>query len=134
MFKQKAIEEALTLLKENGFEVPEPVAKKNKSRTSSDMLFGEKDSSNKKREVKKASKEDDAVSVYSGKTNKTSKSGRFEAKYKVGDRTTSGSIIKKVREEDWKFVRKDQKGNSYFECVQCSKQMRNDNRRTHVCV
>jgi hypothetical protein len=79
----------------------------NQSRTSSDILFGEKGSSNKKREVKKASKEDDAMSVYSGKTNRTSKSGRFEAKYKVGDRTTSGAIIKEVREEDWKFVRKD---------------------------
>jgi hypothetical protein len=96
----------------------------NQSRTSSDILFGAKGSS-KKRE---AADKDDT------KSTRTSKSGRFEAKYKVGDRTTSGSIIKEVREEYWKFVRKDQKGNSYFECTQCSKQMRNDNRRTHVCV
>lgn len=56
MFKQKAIEEALTLLKENGFSVPEPVAKKSKSRTSSEMLFGEKGS--KKRETKAGDKEE----------------------------------------------------------------------------
>ena len=68
VFKQKAIEEALTLLKENGFEVPEPVAKKNKSRTSSEMLFGEKDSSNKKRNGKESDKEEDMMSVISGKT------------------------------------------------------------------
>jgi hypothetical protein len=45
VFKQKAIEEALTLLKENGFEVPEPVAKNSKSRTSSEMLFGDNNES-----------------------------------------------------------------------------------------
>lgn len=39
----------MTLLKENGFEAPEPVAKKSKSRTSSEMLFEEKCSSNKKK-------------------------------------------------------------------------------------
>jgi hypothetical protein len=75
VFKQKAIEEALTLLKENGFEVPEPVAKNSKSRSDSVILFGEKagsssssDSSNKKKDAKATGKEDDRMSMVSGKT------------------------------------------------------------------
>jgi hypothetical protein len=64
VFKQKAIEEALTLLKENGFEVPEPVARNSKSRTSSEMLFGENGSS-KKREAKAGDK-DETQSIRSG--------------------------------------------------------------------
>jgi hypothetical protein len=32
-----------------------------------------------------------------------SSSGRFEAKYKVGDKTTSGALVKEVVEEDWQF-------------------------------
>ena len=69
VFKQKAIEEALTLLKENGFEVPEPITKVSKSRTSSEMLFGEKVSGNKKRDGKATDKDD--MSVASGKTSKS---------------------------------------------------------------
>jgi hypothetical protein len=57
VFKQKAIEEALTVLKENGFSVPEPVSKSSKSRTSDKMLFGENLCSSKKRETKAGDKE-----------------------------------------------------------------------------
>jgi hypothetical protein len=79
VFKQKAIEEALTLLKENGFEVPEPVAKNSKSRTSSEMLFGEP-GSNKKRETKASGKEDDTKSMAS-------------SKYSLGSKTSSGNAV-----------------------------------------
>ena len=102
------------MLEEQGFQISDKVSRSlagavNQSRTSSVVLFGEKVGSNngsKKRETKAIDK-DDMRSEHSEKTNKTSKSGRFEAKYKVGDRTTSGAMIKEVREEDWKFVRKD---------------------------
>jgi hypothetical protein len=62
VFKQKAIEEALSLLKENGFAMPEPV-KNSKSRTGSiAQLFGVKAKSvvcsSKKREVKATDKEE----------------------------------------------------------------------------
>jgi hypothetical protein len=103
------------------------------------MLFGDKNksvagSSSKKREMKAAGK-DDMMSVHSEKTNRTLKSGRFEAKYKVGDKTASGAIIKKVREEDWQLVEKDKKGNSYYTCLKCSSAaiLRKDNRKTHTC-
>jgi hypothetical protein len=36
-----------------------------------------------------------------------STNGRFEAKYQVGDRTASGALVKKVKEEDWEFTKKD---------------------------
>jgi len=42
--------------------------------------------------------------------------GRFEGKYKVGDKTTSGTIIKVVVETDWNFIEKDKKGNSIYLC------------------
>ena len=75
------------------------------------------------------------MSVYSGKTNRTSKSGRFEAKYKVGDKTVSGAIIKEVREEDWEFINKDRKGNSYYKCLKCdhAPKRRKDGRNKHSC-
>jgi hypothetical protein len=53
---------------------------------------------NSKEDDAKSADKDDMRSEHSGKTNKTSKSGRFEAKYKTGDKTTSGAIIKEVRE------------------------------------
>ena len=100
------------------------------------MLFGENvdGGNNKKRDAKAADKEDNA-SVRSGKTNKTSKSGRFEAKYKVGDKTASGAIIKEVGEEDWQFFEKDKKGNCYYKCLVClnAVKVRKDHRKTHNC-
>ena len=33
-----------------------------------------------------------------------STNGRFEGKYKVGDKAADGSIIKEVREEEWKLL------------------------------
>jgi hypothetical protein len=84
VFKQKAIEEALTLLKENGFEVPEHVAKNSKSRTSSEMLFGYNDSSNKKRDAK-AVDNDDAASMISGMTSKS--------KYSLGSKTSYRATV-----------------------------------------
>ncbi len=61
--------------------------------------------------------------------------GRYEAKYKVGDKSVSGAIIKEVKEEDWKFVEKDKKGNNYFKCLKCPNAARvlKSNRKTHGC-
>jgi hypothetical protein len=67
VLKEKELEEARAVFAKHGFEVPEPVAKNSKSRTSSEMLFGEKYSSNKKRDTKRARKEDE-MSMVSGKT------------------------------------------------------------------
>jgi hypothetical protein len=67
----------------------------------------------RKRESKAATK--------SGAQNEISRSslGRFEAKYKVGDKTASGAIIKDVTEKDWLFVERDTNGNSYYKCLKC---------------
>jgi hypothetical protein len=61
--------------------------------------------------------------------------GRFEGKYKVGDRTAGGAVIKEVREEDWEFVEKDKKGNSYYKCIKClnAARIRKEHRKTHTC-
>ena len=44
-----------------------------------------------------------AVTKSSGVTSEVSRSslGRFEAKYKVGEKTTSGVTIKEVSEKEW---------------------------------
>ena len=109
----------------------------NPNRTSSiTVLLGENagSDSSKKRYAKAADK-DDMRSEHSGKTNQTSKSGRFEAKYKVGDNTASGAIIKEVREEDWQLIEKDKKGNCYYKCSGCVNaiKVRKDHRKTHTC-
>jgi hypothetical protein len=64
-----------------------------------------------------------------------STNGRFEGKYKVGDKAADGSIIKEVIEEQWEFVEKDKKGNSYYKCVECSNasRVRKENRKKHAC-
>jgi hypothetical protein len=61
--------------------------------------------------------------------------GRFEGKYKVGDKTASGALIKEVIESDWKFTEKDKKGNSYYKCLKCdhAPKARKDHRKTHSC-
>jgi phage replication-related protein YjqB (UPF0714/DUF867 family) len=57
VLKEKELEEARAVFAKHGFEVPEPVAKNSKSRTSSEMLFGENgSSSSKNRDIKAASK------------------------------------------------------------------------------
>jgi hypothetical protein len=142
VFKQKALDEAKTLLEEQGFHISDKVSRSlagavNQSRTSSVVLFGEKvgsNNGNKKRETK-ATDKDDMRSEHSGKTNKTSKSGRFEAKYKVGDITSNGATIKEVKEEDWKFVERDKKGNGYYKCLKCQNEKRvlKSNRKIHAC-
>jgi hypothetical protein len=93
----------------------------------------------KKREQKVHDKEQENQSVKSGESqhSKISRSttGRFEAKYKVGDRTAGGAIIKEVIESDWEFLEKDKKGNKYYKCLHCeraSRVMKSD-RRTHNC-
>ncbi len=112
-----------------------------RSRTSTDILFG-KNGSNKKSDAKAAGKQLDKLeqqSVRSGDTinNSISRStnGRFEAKYKVGDKTASGAIIKEIREEDWQLVEKDKKGNGYYKCLKCSRapKTRKDDRKKHCC-
>lgn len=64
-----------------------------------------------------------------------STTGRFEAKYKIGDRAADGSIIKEVMEGEWEFVEKDKKGNSYYKCLKCSNalRVRKENRKKHAC-
>jgi hypothetical protein len=61
--------------------------------------------------------------------------GRFEAKYKIGDKTSSGNLIKEVSEEDWKFIEKDKYSNSYYKCVRCTKACRvlKGDRKKHSC-
>jgi len=99
----------------------------------------------KKRDNKAGDKEQekqdkmDKESVRSGESNNSkvsrSTNGRFEGKYKVGDKSISGAIIKEVKEEDWKFVEKDKKGNNYYKCLQCPNATRvlKSNRKTHGC-
>lgn len=46
--------------------------------------------------------------------------GRFKQKYKTGERTANGHIIKQVIEDDWKLLQeKDKNGNSYYLCLKC---------------
>ena len=68
-------------------------------------------------------------------SNQRNSNGRFEGKYKVGDKTASGAIIKEIKEEEWKEVAKDQKGNRYFKCLNCLKAPRvlKSDRKKHSC-
>ena len=61
--------------------------------------------------------------------------GRFKQKYKIGEKAQDGSIIKEVIEENWKFVDKDKKGNSYFKCLKCEKAAKvlKSDRKKHTC-
>jgi len=89
----------------------------------------ESSAANRKRESKAATKSSGAQSDIS-----RSSLGRFEPKYKVGDKTASGAIIKEVNEEEWKLVSKDKKGNKSYQCLKCSKQpIRGDHRSVHGC-
>jgi hypothetical protein len=78
-------------------------------------------------------KRDDKFEIKS-LTNRTN-GGRFEAKYKVGDRAASGVIIKEVIDKEWQFVEKDKKGNSYYKCLKCTKAPRvtKHHRKMHGC-
>ena len=71
------MEEARAVFAKHGFSVPEPVAKNSKSRTSSEMLFGDNDT-NKNRETK-------AKSVAGSVASKRSTNGKFEGGSKFGD-------------------------------------------------
>lgn len=80
----------------------------------------------------KSQKRDDKMESKS-LTNRTS-DGRFEAKYGIGDKTTSRAIIKEVREEDWEFQERDKKGNSYYKCLRCFKsRILKSDRKKHAC-
>jgi len=75
-------------------------------------------------------------SVRSGESKASrSTNGRFEGKYKVGDKTASGALIKKIVESDWEFVEKDKKGNAYYKCLKCEHALktRKDDRKKHGC-
>jgi hypothetical protein len=50
----------------------------------------------RKRDSKAATKSSKALSEISRSTN-----GRFEAKYKIGEKTASGACVKEVIESDW---------------------------------
>ena len=63
-----------------------------------------------------------------------STNGRFEGKYKVGDKTASGAFIKEVVETDWNFIEKDKKGNKFYQCLKCEKkEVRGHHRSVHSC-
>jgi len=64
-----------------------------------------------------------------------STNGRFEGKYKVGDKAADGSLIREVIEVDWQLVEKDKKGNGYYKCLHCSKAPRvlKSDRKKHSC-
>jgi hypothetical protein len=74
-------------------------------------LFGNGSSGLKKRDEKageKAQERQDKLEKQAGmsgdsKVSEVSRStnGRFEGKYKVGDKATDGSIIREVKEDDW---------------------------------
>ena len=60
--------------------------------------------------------------------------GRFKQKYKAGEKNLAGCILKDVNENDWKEVKKDEKGNRYYKCLKCNKEgTRKDNRNKHKC-
>jgi len=96
-------------------------------------------SSGNKRDKKEAGKlqgQMEKESVRSGESMASRNTvGRFEGKYKVGDKTSSGALIKEVIESDWKFIEKDKKGNSYYKCLKCSNaiRVRKEHRKTHNC-
>ena len=140
VLKEKEIGEAKAVLEKHGlFKTRES----NQSRTSSVILFGQQDNSSVKKIASKAAgKQHDKLeqqSVRSGGTINSvisrSTNGRFEAKYKVGDKTASGAIIKEIREEDWYLIEKDKKGNSYYKCLKCNHALktRKDDRKKHCC-
>ena len=64
-----------------------------------------------------------------------STNGRFEGKYKVGDKTASGVLVKEVIENDWEFIGKDKKGNRYYKCLKCDRapKTRKEHRKIHSC-
>jgi len=97
-------------------------------RTSSVILFGD-GSKEKKRNVKSKGKQ--GGSVISGVMSvASSKLGSI-----VGSRLSSGAVIKEVKETSWELTETDEKRNKYYKCKLCKKnRVRQDNRRTHVCV
>jgi hypothetical protein len=106
------LEEARAVFAKHGFAVPEPVAKNSKSRTSSEMLFGESSANDKKREAKALHKEDDMISMTSKKSSLT-----------VGSRLSNRSFLKEVIEENWKATGEiDKKSNKYYQCKLCLKE------------
>jgi len=57
------------------------------------------------------------------------------SKYSVGDRSSSGAIIKEVIELEWSCSGKNMQRISIYTCLLCDKQgVRSDHRRTHACI
>jgi hypothetical protein len=75
----------------------------------------------KKREQKQQDKLKRMEVSKENQVSKVSRSttGRFEGKYKVGDKTPSGVIVKEIKEEQWQFLTKDKKGNNFYRCLTC---------------
>jgi hypothetical protein len=122
--------------------------KNNNSRTSSAILCREQDKSvvggsiSKKRDEKVAEKQLEQMekeSFRSGSSDNSkisrSTSGRFEAKYKVGEKTANGVRVREVIEIDWEEVNRDKKGNTYYKCLKCftASKVRKDDRKKHSC-
>jgi hypothetical protein len=105
------------------------LSENNQSRSDSVILFGEK--AGDKLEKRSQRSGGSNFSKVSRSTN-----GRFEGKYKVGDKAADGSIIKEVKEDEWELQpEKDKKGNSYFKCIRCTKALRvlKSDRKKHSC-
>ena len=53
----------------------------------------------------------------------------------TGSKLSNRAIVKNVIEQEWEFIRTDEKSNKYYACMLCNKKnVRGDNRRTHTCV
>ena len=56
------------------------------------------------------------------------------SKFIIGSKLGNRATVKEVKEEEWKLIRKEGKY-SFYCCLLCQsqKEVRKDNRRTHVC-
>ena len=102
-----------------------------------------KEKTKRKRELKhqdkqvksEVNKQWETQSLGGGSNISRSTNGRFEAKYKAGDRTTSGVIIKEITESQWCLIDRDKKGNIVYRCLNCTKapKVMKSDRKKHSC-
>jgi hypothetical protein len=104
VLKEKELEEARAVFAKHGFAVPEHIAKNSKSRTSSEMLFGDSNADNSKKRETKAVDRDDRMSVVSGRTSKSNRSIKKE------------SVV--IDEAKWKKLdEKAKSGHCLYKCL-----------------
>jgi hypothetical protein len=101
------------------------------------LAAGEKKREKKQREKEEKKQEHLEKQSQTSHISKISRSdnGRFEAKYKVGDKAADKSLIREVFEEEWQFIERDKHSNCYFKCLKCSKAARvlKGDRKKHSC-